>query len=352
MTVLSITSLEAPLRALLFLALIWLFGLALSAELLLRPLLSAEQFARLNGDLRRRFIGAAGALAIAAIGLFAVVVVPLADAVDLSAPGEQSALLFDAAFGQMALARLALAALALVLTLGLRGRALHFALLAIGAIGALTVTRIGHSAAMDAGAQALASAYAHLLAGGIWAGGLTALVIASDALEGDANAPALVRSMIVRFSPLGMAAVGLSAATGALLSGTHMYTLAAFTETYFGRVLVAKVAVVAVSIALAGWHKLRAARGMRSLQDLEAFRRTLWIELLLVHVVFYAAALMTSAAAPGMPHGEASGALAGLSLKRWTELLAAAVALAVLFGALVERRARTPSASNAKPRRA
>jgi hypothetical protein len=58
---------------------------------------------------------------------------------------------------------------------------------------------------------------------------------------------------------------------------------------------------------------------------------------LLVHVVFYAAALMTSAAAPGMPHGETAGALAGLSLKRWAELLASAIGLAVLLGALIER---------------
>lgn len=335
-----ISTLEAPLRAVLFLALIWLFGLALSAELLLRPTVTAERMQCLTAALRRRFIFAAVALAVSAVGLFAVVVVPLTDVVDLSAPGELSALLFDAAFGQMALARLGLGALALALTLTLRGRPLHFALLAIGTLGALTVTRIGHSAAMDAGAQALVSAFAHLLAGGGWAGGLTALVLASDAVEGDDDAPAQVRALIVRFSPIGIASVGLASATGLLLSGTHMHTIDAFTDTYFGRVLVVKVCVVIAAVALAAWHKLRYARSMRDARALEGFRQSLWIELLLVHVVFYAAALMTSSAAPGMPHGAPQGAIAGLTLKQWAELLAAAIAIAVLFGALAESRAR------------
>jgi putative copper export protein len=125
-----------------------------------------------------------------------------------------------------------------------------------------------------------------------------------------------------------------------LLAGTHLETLDALRTTYFGRVLGAKAAVVVVAVALAAWHKLGAARAMTSLAAVERFRRTLWIELLLVHIVFYGAALMTSASMPGMSHGDSVALIAGFTLKRWSELLVIAIAVGLLATTMIESRRR------------
>ncbi len=333
-------SIEPPLRALLFLALIWLLGLSVGFELVLKPVLERSLTPRLEQEIRSRQLLAAGILAAASVGLLAAQLAPLE--VDWTSADEWRALFTTAAFGQMALLRVLLSGVVVAVLLALRGRLRMLPVAVLALLIAATITRTGHSAAMDSGLQSIAASFAHLVAGALWAGGLTVLVLASDAAaEQSETAAASILRMIKRFSPFGLAAVALASGAGMLLTGVHIETLDAFRTTYFGRVLSVKLVVVLLAVALAAWHRFSTQRRLKTAADVEGFRRTLWIELLLVHVIFYGAALMTTASTPGMSHGDMPGVqIAGFTLKQWSEIAVACIALATLIVALANMRLR------------
>lgn len=158
--------------------------------------------------------------------------------------------------GRLDLARVVLA----LVTLGLAGtvgggrRSRVAAVAAGGSVaGLLVVTALGgHAWSASSRWVAVATDVVHLGAASVWVGGLASLAVLA---AGGRVGAAAVR----RFSSVALAAVGAVALTGAVAGYLQVRTRAALTETGYGRVLVAKVVVVALMVAL-GWAARRRAR--------------------------------------------------------------------------------------------
>ncbi len=341
---------EALMRALLYIATMVLVGMPITLWTIGRPVLPARllRVALAEGMTLLRMAAAGSALASA--GLLAAQVAPLE--LDWSSGDAWRATLTEAVFGQMAVARIALGGALLAALFVIRDPGVRLVIAPIvGLLMFASIVRTSHTMAMEGGWRALLSNYAHLAGGALWSGGLITLVLCSDAIADDAEATAetsscpaaLVARLISRFSPFGMMAVTLVTGTGLLVAATHVTSVEVLREPGYGRTLLIKIAVVALAVLFAGYHKFAAARSMRTGGDMHRFRCTLWIELLIVLFVFFLAGVLASQSMPGAGHGHgaaASPTLAGYTLPMWVEIAALALAVAALCAALIELRAR------------
>jgi copper transport protein len=112
---------------------------------------------------------------------------------------------------------------------------------------------------------AMTSAVLHLLAMAVWLGGLTALVTVVQRTPGE-----LPGSAVARFSRLAFAAVAVLAATGAYQSWRGLGSLDALISTPYGRLLVAKLAGVALLLTAAACSRRFTARLAVPAADLPA----------------------------------------------------------------------------------
>ncbi|MFD7136740.1 copper resistance protein CopC [Streptomyces sp. NPDC059894] len=154
--------------------------------------------------------------------------------------------------------RLALLAVAAVLLVQQRGRErIPRTALAAGAVLAvalaLTWAAAEHASAGIQVPAAMASSVLHLLATAAWLGGLTALLtlLRRDAL------PARVAA---RFSRLAAASVAVLAVTGVYQSWRGLGSLGALTDTPYGRLLLAKLAAVALLLTAGALSRRWTAR--------------------------------------------------------------------------------------------
>ncbi len=138
------------------------------------------------------------------------------------------------------------------------------ALLAGAAMALLGVS--GHAAAVEPGtARAVAVDALHLLAAGLWVGGLVplaALLVAASTEIGAEARPYAVLA-VRRFSRLALAAMLTLVVTGAINASTHVGSTAPLLGTLYGRLLLAKLAllVVVLGLAAANRHRLLPALG-------------------------------------------------------------------------------------------
>ncbi|MEU0284998.1 copper resistance protein CopC [Streptomyces sp. NPDC006147] len=88
----------------------------------------------------------------------------------------------------------------------------------------------------------------HLLAVAVWLGGLTALLVA---LYRAPAASSVGRDAVRRFSRLAFGSVVTLAVTGVYQSWRQLGSWSAFTDTRYGQLLLAKIALVAVMVAVA-----------------------------------------------------------------------------------------------------
>jgi copper transport protein len=117
----------------------------------------------------------------------------------------------------------------------------------------------GHTRTMDPLVAGLVADAAHLLAASMWFGGLMAVVVAvrrrrHDPDDGD---PLGAAEAIARFSGWAGLSLAAVAASGAALAVIEVGGIDALGSTTYGRLLSAKVAVVAVVAVVAGWNRLR-----------------------------------------------------------------------------------------------
>ncbi|MFJ8360753.1 copper resistance protein CopC [Streptomyces sp. NPDC093984] len=133
---------------------------------------------------------------------------------------------------------------------------LRFAIVsAVSLALALTWAVAEHASAGIQVPLAMTSAVLHLLAMAVWLGGLAALVTVLQRTPGELPAPA-----VARFSRLAFAAVAVLAATGAYQSWRGLGSLDALTSTPYGRLLVAKLAGVALLLTAAACSRRFTAR--------------------------------------------------------------------------------------------
>lgn len=182
-------------------------------------------------------------------------------------------------------------------------------LLAVGAalaLGSLPVT--GHAIGSPLAMAALA---AHGLAAAFWLGSLAALL----ALLRDRQAAGALR----RFSALGVPAVALLLACGVALAVLHLDSLEALWLAPYGRLIVAKSALLALLIALALVNRQRLLPALERGEPLAAgkLRRTIGLELVLLTGVIAVTALLVQTPPRAAARGqvlESEGRTATLSI--------------------------------------
>ncbi|HEX6386789.1 MAG TPA: CopD family protein, partial [Anaerolineae bacterium] len=171
---------------------------------------------------------------------------------------------------------------------------------------ALTSSLISHSAALSVDTlEAVVVDFAHILAAGLWAGGLVYLALA---LWQARRVPREARSwlnlsLIINFSGLAAIAVGLLITTGVYLAWKHVGSWTALVGTAYGLALLAKIAVALLAFAIAGANlflvkpRLSAAyeepNSEKAAQDMGRFGRLVRIEAVLALLVLVAAGILT-----------------------------------------------------------
>ncbi|MFK4112042.1 copper resistance protein CopC [Streptomyces sp. NPDC002176] len=161
--------------------------------------------------------------------------------------------------GELLLARLALLLVAAVCALCLRrwGAAVpRPAALTAGATLAvalaLTWSAAEHASAGIQVPLAIASTTLHLLATAAWLGGLAALLLTLRA--------GLSPQVVTRFSRMALTSVIVLVVTGVYQSWRGLGSWQALTDTTYGRVLLAKLAAVALLLTVAAWSRRWTAR--------------------------------------------------------------------------------------------
>jgi copper transport protein len=114
---------------------------------------------------------------------------------------------------------------------------------------ALTWAAAEHASAGIQVPLAMTSSVLHLLATGVWLGGLVALLLTLRRASGD------LVEVVPRFSRIAFASVTVLAATGLYQSWRGLGSLFALTSTSYGRLLLAKLAGVAVLLLVAGYSR-------------------------------------------------------------------------------------------------
>jgi putative copper export protein/mono/diheme cytochrome c family protein len=175
------------------------------------------------------------------------------------------AVLWQTQFGQVMLLRLILAiAFALCLVLLHRAWAqrsqipLLQAASVIAAASFISLAWTGHAAATP-GVVHLAADATHLLAAGLWLGGLVALaaLFAVTGSKADGTWLTIVAEGTRRFSLLGMIAVGALLVTGIINSWFLVGTIPALVGTDYGHLLLAKIALFGAMVLLAAINRGR-----------------------------------------------------------------------------------------------
>lgn len=217
--------------------------------------------------------------------------------------------LLDTEFGTFWLAQIGLAAamglpvfglVAARPVLGVRPKT-WIAVLGVLAAALCVATALnGHARTLGNAPLMVPSLGLHLLAVAVWVGGLGALVVlgrmAWRQVEGD-DRPALLRHLVRRFSRLAAVAVAVIVVTGVVNSFGSFASLSDLWSIAYGKVVAAKVIVLATALALAAIHRFRTpkvlARPADAASGIAAFERTSGAELLAVGAaVTLAAALV------------------------------------------------------------
>ncbi|MDJ0350527.1 CopD family protein [Cryobacterium sp. PH29-G1] len=173
-----------------------------------------------------------------------------------------SATLIDTPWGNLWLARefaLVIVTGSLYWATGTRpaGGRLRLVAVALAAVVALE-SLAGHAATLPSRSALAAFASAsHLVAAGVWAGGLTILAICLIPLmrHRDVRGPILASAWRT-FSPIAALATIVLLATGFYEAGRHIPDLSSVTSTVYGGTVAVKLALVTVALAFAGINTL------------------------------------------------------------------------------------------------
>jgi copper transport protein len=179
-----------------------------------------------------------------------------------------------------------------------RGHELPVPSTIVAAMLAVTPAAAGHASV--AGLLPFVSDVAHVLAAGAWAGGL-AFLVAALVLARDDRLRLASRS-VQRFSSIAALALGILVVTGVASAYFEVLEGRGLWETTYGRLLVAKVAVVLPVLALGAHNNRIAVRRLRdesaSSEDQRRFLHTAAAELALLVVVVGVTAVLVNQPPP------------------------------------------------------
>jgi putative copper export protein len=167
--------------------------------------------------------------------------------------------------------------------------------LAIGAIGAFLVVAsyaaMGHSMLFRPRQELALLVVVHLLAVAFWIGSLPMLRVVTR--RGDTNG---VAALITSWSRAALVLVALTVASGAALILHLAPRVDLVTGSWWGWGLIAKLAIVALVMGFAAWHKLSLTPALAEGRVGAGARlsRSIGVEMIVVLLVFWAVAEMVS----------------------------------------------------------
>ena len=175
------------------------------------------------------------------------------------------------------------------LALRLQAFALAAASLVLGAMA-------GHAAAAEGAGLAMALDGLHLLATGVWAGGLVPLVLCLGWTRRLPSAAAAAKAA-ERFSRVGLAAVTILAVTGAYAAWQQVGGVPALVGTSYGRWLLLKLVLFGALVPVAArnllvWRRRLAAPGPGTPEAVVALRRNVLLEAALVATILIVVAVI------------------------------------------------------------
>jgi copper transport protein len=133
----------------------------------------------------------------------------------------------------------------------------------LAAATASTWSVSGHAAVGLQPQIAFPADIAHLLAMGVWLGGLAALAMALRRTPADAEEPGELARAVTRFSTIAFGCVVVLVGTGTYQSWRQLGTWSAFLDTDYGRLLGVKILLVGALVATAAVSRAAVARMRR-----------------------------------------------------------------------------------------
>lgn len=187
------------------------------------------------------------------------------------------------------------AAISLIALAGLKKPAL-WGSLALSIVSLLGPSFSGHArAAWDEYSFAIISDWLHLLAGSIWIGGLAVIAVALPPILFQEERPdsyTVLAAIVRRFTNITIPATILLAITGLYNSWIHVESLAVLTGTFYGQVLLAKVAISGVMLLLGGFNAFVVQPRLRAASDDGRLFTNVKFEVALATVVLLFAAIL------------------------------------------------------------
>jgi putative copper export protein len=164
----------------------------------------------------------------------------------------------------------------------------------------------------------------HLLAVGVWAGGLIALLYAWVVIRraGEGSGVSF-RTLMFGFGPFAAISFALLGLTGLVLAGAQVSSVTALLSTSYGAVLIIKVVAIGVVGAIAMRHLLPVNRGWKTIRS--GMPPTLAIEGAGAVVVVLLAAVLSSSAPARGPQFEPPAAASSTLMTRQSGELVASV---------------------------
>ena len=206
--------------------------------------------------------------------------------------GRELAQVLGSGFGLALTARLAIVALAAVLLTpvlrGEAGRGRALTLIALGLAGLTTWPLTGHAIASPLPAVIVAADVVHMAAMAVWLGGLATL---AGFLLRRAH-PRVLGVLLPAWSRWAAIAVVWLVGAGAVQAVVQVGSVPALWRTDYGRLLLAKVAILAVTLTAAAYARRLVQRSQVSTQGPAKLRRSVGIEVVATAVVLGLSAVL------------------------------------------------------------
>lgn len=171
-------------------------------------------------------------------------------------------------------------------------RQLRFVALGAGLVGVLTATLVSHAAATGNPAE-MALGLAHATAASAWVGGVAAMaaVVLPSVRALD---PVELGRIVGRFSTMALVAVAVLVSTGVIQSFQRLVLIEDLWETRYGLALLAKIALLAIALALGTLDLLVWGPRLRARAAVTASRRGLAVGTAAETAVFVGIVVATS----------------------------------------------------------
>lgn len=176
---------------------------------------------------------------------------------------------------------------------------------ALGALGiAISPALTGHAGSTAPVALSIGADVLHVLAACAWLGTLLALLFAALPLVRGARSRAeigsgpLVAAMVRAFHPVALTCAGIVVATGLISAWLRLSTLASLWESTYGRVLLIKLAFVAIVVVLGALNWRRVLPMLGDERGARRITRTASVELTIAALVLAVTAVLVSTSPP------------------------------------------------------